>query len=299
MNKRSIKRASHFLKQYFIFSRNERKGIYALLLVLLLTALLPQAYSKLFPPPLLPVQLTFPDTIAHTFITETPAADVVTLPVYAPFVFDPNTADSSTLLKLGFKAYAIRNMLSYRRHGGRFKQGTDLLRVYGADSTHILQLLPYIQVAPTPEIKHETFAHTTYERKPLVAVEVNTADSAALVGLYGIGPAMASRIITYRNRLGGFMSRQQLTEVYGVTPELLEQLGERLVVDPQQVKLLNLNTADEQTLKQHPYLRWKMAAAIVNYRKQHGAFKTPEALRQVLVIPDTTFQKLRPYLLVE
>lgn len=268
-------------------------------LLMLLVAVIPRAYSSLFPPPLIAVNITFPDTLAATIAQAAFVPTTTEVAVPQRFIFDPNTADSVTLLQLGFHQYTVRNVLSYRRHGGRFKAGADLFRVYGADSTLVQQLLPYVQIAEanTGQTAHQTF--TPYAPKKPVVVELNTADSVALVGLYGIGPAMASRLMAYRSRLGGFVSLSQLTEVYGVTPELLEQLNGRITLNSQYITPINLNTVDEQTLKQHPYLRWKLATAIVNYRKQHGAFTKPDDLKRILILPDSTYQKLRPYLVVE
>jgi competence protein ComEA len=74
-------------------------------------------------------------------------------------------------------------------------------------------------------------------------VEVNSADSAGLTKIYGIGPAFASRIIKYRNRLGGFYSKEQLKEVYGLDAEKYAEVREQVRIDPAKVKKVNVNTA--------------------------------------------------------
>lgn len=300
---KGIKRTSHFLKQYFVFSKSERNGIYVLLVLIALALFAPKVYRLINPPQptdfslttLVAVQPNGPVLASDSIkqIGEQPQAEL--------FVFNPNTADSLTLVSLGFVPKTARSIVNYRSKGGKFKKPEDLYRIFNVDSHFISTLLPYVQLDAEEEYQSQ-FKPNQYaakEKKVFVPVELNIADSLQLVGLYGIGPKMASKIIDYRNRLGGFFRVEQLTEIWGIDEFLLEELNGKIYVDLSKVKYLPINSITYDELKLNPYLRFKTASAIINYRKHHGAFKRVEDLKQVILLPDSTYQKLLPYLKLE
>jgi competence protein ComEA len=300
---KGIKRTSHFLKQYFVFSKSERKGIYVLLLLIALALFAPKVYRLINPP-----QPT-------DFSITTLAADLPTSSVFTSdstkqigeqqqanlFFFNPNTIDSANLVSLGFTSKTARRIVNYRNKGGKFKQPEDLYRIFDVDSHFISTLLPYVQLDAEEEYQPQfkSNQYITKEKKTFVPVELNTADSLQLVNLYGIGPKMASKIIDYRNRIGGFFRVEQLTEIWGIDEFLIEELNGKIYVDVSNVKYLPINTITYDELKLNPYLRFKIASAIVNYRKHHGNFKRVEDLKKVILLPDSTYQKLLPYIKLE
>lgn len=300
---KGIRRASHFLKQYFVFSKSERNGIYVLLVLIVLALFAPKVYRLINPPQPIDFSIT---TLATAESNSSAFAADSTQQLLEQtqaelFVFNPNTADSLTLVSLGFAPKTARSIVNYRSKGGKFKKPEDLYRIFNVDSNFISTLLPYVQLEKEEEyqsqLKPNQFA--TKEKKAFVPVELNTADSLQLVSLYGIGPKMASKIIDYRNRLGGFFRVEQLTEIWGIDEFLLEELNGKIYVDVNKVKYLPINSITYDELKLNPYLRFKTASAIINYRKHHGAFKQVEDLKQVILLPDSTYQKLLPYLKLE
>lgn len=300
---KGIKRASHFLKQYFVFSKSERNGIYVLLVLIALALFAPKVYRLINPPQPIDFSIT---TLAAAQPNSPAFASDSTLQKIAQqqaelFVFNPNIADSLTLVSLGFAPKTARSIVNYRSKGGKFKKPEDLYRIFNVDSNFISTLLPYVQLDAEEEYQSQ-FKPNQYaakEKKAFVPVELNTADSLQLVSLYGIGPKMASKIIDYRNRLGGFFRVEQLTEIWGIDEFLLEELNGKIYVDVSKVKYLPINSITYDELKLNPYLRFKTASAIINYRKHHGAFKRVEDLKQVILLPDSTYQKLLPYLKLE
>jgi competence ComEA-like helix-hairpin-helix protein len=130
-------------------------------------------------------------------------------------------------------------------------------------------------------------------------LELNTADTSDLQQLHGIGPVFSKRIVKYRNLLGGYCSKEQLMEVYGLEQELYDKLKHHIVVDTSKVSKLNINTADIDDLKRHPYLDYYQAKAVVEYRQKIGAFKTINDLRHIVLIDNNTFEKIKPYLSVQ
>lgn len=300
---KKTKKASHFLKQYFVFSKSERKGIYVLLVLITLTVAAPYLYRLIFPAQPTMVNLeALPATsnnVQASFINDVSYATLptqaATAPIFAPF--NPNTADSATLASLGFTVKNVKSILNYRKKGGKFRRAQDLYKLYHVDSQLVTQLLPFVQLDTLVNSKYPPKSYTTtYQPKNIAPVELNTADSQALVKLYGIGPKMASKIVTYRNEVGGFFTVNQLNEIWGFDPLLIDELKDKITVDVTQVRYLRINQVTYEELKKHPYLSYKQAAALVNYRKQHGPFTSAKDLKNVLLIPDSTCSKLEPYL---
>jgi competence protein ComEA len=299
---KKTKRASHFLKQYFVFSKTERKGIYVLLALIFLAVSSPYLYRLVFPAQPIAVQLSelSAASVASSVsdssnqLTNTVIKADAKPQVLVPF--NPNTADSVTLSLLGFTAKNVKSILNYRQKGGKFRQPTDLYKLYHVDSQLVAQLIPLVRLDEGVTNKYPTKTYAPYQPKIKAVVELNTADSVALVSLYGIGPKMASKIITYRNEVGGFFTVNQLTEIWGFDPLLIDELIGKVTVDVSQVRYLRINQVSYEELKKHPYLRFKQAAAVVNYRRQHGPFTSAQELKKVLIIPDSTCRKLEPYL---
>jgi competence ComEA-like helix-hairpin-helix protein len=133
--------------------------------------------------------------------------------------------------------------------------------------------------------------------KPL---PLNESDSAALEKLPGIGPVLASRIIRYREKLGGFYHRSQLREVYGIDDSLYAFIEHFMETNPTEgsLKKMDINTATLETLRQHPYLRWEKAKAIIRYREANGPFTNVRDLEKILTLDTLTIRRLLPYAVV-
>lgn len=172
-------------------------------------------------------------------------------------------------------------------------QQLDLLKAKGKDQVFIAKLPSNFQVYP---IKQK---ETTIKKVELKSIELNSADTTELKKLKGIGSYYASKIIKYRNRLGGFYSVSQLNEVYGIKPEVLEENKAVLIVDSTLIRKININTITKEELKQHPYIKWNVANSIVLYRINHGDYKTVQNIQNSDLVNDELYRKIVRYLTVE
>ncbi|HLA53774.1 MAG TPA: helix-hairpin-helix domain-containing protein, partial [Flavitalea sp.] len=130
-------------------------------------------------------------------------------------------------------------------------------------------------------------------------IDINKADTSAFISLPFIGSKLAARIVLFRTKLGGFYSREQLTEVYGIRDSVYHIFKNFLTCDSADIEKLNINSTDEERLKQHPYIRWKFASALCAYRKQHGNFDSLEQLGSIKNIDTASLRKMLPYLTVQ
>jgi len=129
-----------------------------------------------------------------------------------------------------------------------------------------------------------------------VVIELNSADSAKLTELKGIGPTFARRIVNYRNRLGGFVSKEQLKEVYGIDDDRYDEMQEQVSVDPSRIQKLHINKVDLDALKHFPYLTFKQMNAIVQFREQHGDYTSINDMRNIAILNDEILRKIEPYI---
>lgn len=224
-----------------------------------------------------------------------------TAPSLQPFAFDPNTAGGEELNLLGLPERLVRNILKYREKGGRFREPEALKKIYGMDEDTYRALEPFIEIEkegqPVPEkapSEHESPREYSHAPDP-ITIDINKAGEEEWRQLRGIGPGYARRILRFREKLGGFGSIGQVAETYGLPDSTFRKIRSQLRLSPP-FRLLNINTADAETLKAHPFLDWRMANAIVNYRANHGPFKSMEDLRKVKALPTETVEKLGPYL---
>lgn len=145
--------------------------------------------------------------------------------------------------------------------------------------------------------KYDTTRKQYQHYKPkYTTVDINSADTAAFIALPGIGSKLALRIVTFRDKLGGFYSIDQLSETYGLSDSVFQKIKQYLRFQSNSFKKININTATLDELKQHPYIRYNLARLIVAYRTEHGSFSSAGDLQKMSFMTDSIYHKLKPYL---
>lgn len=141
----------------------------------------------------------------------------------------------------------------------------------------------------------ESVGNKSGVRRKQQAIDINTADSAAWVALNGIGPGFAKRIMTYREKLGGFYQVDQLKEVYGLDSIWVKENKALLKVGAGVYRFLAINQVEWKDFK-HPYLPYGQSKVVLAYRKQHGVLKDFEALEKIQLLDLVAWKRLKPYL---
>ena len=219
------------------------------------------------------------------------------------FYFDPNTISPEQWKQLGLRDKTISTILNYINKGGKFKSAEDLKKIYGLHDDEFERLFPYVKIEnQTSAInKNATASFINPSNKKNYhgeIIDINNADTTTLIALPGIGSKLANRIITFRERLGGFFSVDQIAETYALPDSTFVKIKPFLKINTE-VKKININTTDANILKQHPYIKWNLANAIIQYRSQHGLFKSVNDLQQIVLITPEIFKKISPYLKIE
>lgn len=223
------------------------------------------------------------------------------IPKGTMFNFDPNTLSAEGWKKLGLRDKTIATILNFRNKGGKFREAADIKKIWGLFPDEAERLLPYVQIAaPAATVYENSKAsdNTTKYVPTVVSVEINTADSTGFIALPGIGSKLSNRIINFRNKLGGFYNVEQVKETFGLPDSVFQKIKPMLQVRSE-VKKININIATLEELKMHPYIKYHLANALVQYRVQHGNYQSVEDIRKIMILTEENFQKLKPYLLVE
>jgi DNA uptake protein ComE-like DNA-binding protein len=227
------------------------------------------------------------------------------------FYFDPNTLDAAGWKRLGIRDRTVTTIQNFLGKGGKFRKPEDIGKIYGLFKDDYERLLPFVKIKNEAGFEKKNYGDNkepapadkpVYATKKIVSlkiIDINTADTTALIALPGIGSKLATRIVNFRNKLGGFYAVQQVAETFGLPDSTFSKIQPLLQCNQPKVQQIDINTADANTLKQHPYIRWNLANVIVQYRNQHGNFKSVEDLQLISIITPEILKRIKPYLFIQ
>lgn len=290
-------------RNFFRFSRAEARGAYVLIVIALgLTLWLILLKKQQLNRP------TVPDKYRAMFIAWQKSVDSTTqqLKIAEEFKnqnysnrvyvsFDPNTAGFESFAQFGLSFHQYQSIEKFRNKGGRFYKPADVSKMYVISHEMFQQMLPWIQIADT-HVSAKDINHVSFQKQPEKRIiELNTADTLQLIEIKGIGSVLASRIIKYRNRLGGFCSTQQLGEVYGIDKQWLTNNDHLFTVNISEINRINFEKASYFQLSRHPYIGKELAGTLMRERTR-TMFKSAHELAKAGLITIQQAQILEPYL---
>jgi competence ComEA-like helix-hairpin-helix protein len=303
-----------FVEDYLRFSKKGRIGLLCLVALLFLAIILPIVFNKHEP-------LSIEETKVLSAVIDTLNAKqtqqykndkkeeeyIASSYQFEPsvkskaetevFIFDPNTLSKDGWKRLGLKDRTIQTIEKYKTKGGRFYNPEDLQKIWGLPNGFYELVKDYIRIERPAATRKEEFVTVSYSKtdKKSWNIEINSADVVTLEELPGIGNKLATRIVSFRDKLGGFYSVAQIGETYGLTDSVFQKIKSYLYTNGN-VKKININTATKDELKVHPYIKWNLANAIVEYRNQHGNYKSLDDMKNIAAIDEGTFTKIVQYL---
>jgi len=210
-------------------------------------------------------------------------------------LFNPNTDSYELMIQKGLSNHIAKNILNYRKKGGVFRIKSDLKKIYTINDYYYNQIKNSIDL---PLRKNKTRQKSSYVITPKsFHIAINSCHSNDLIQLKGIGPVLAERILKFRDKLGGFYNFNQLYEVYGLPKETTDSIKRYIQIDSLYIQpTIAINSSGVKELASHPYVSYKEAKMIVNFREQHGFFKTKEDLTQLKIIDKIFIQRIMPYI---
>lgn len=308
------------------FTRVERVGTAVLAVLLVLCIVVPPLWRRYIPDQVVDSavermaieeyfaslgsrQATTPE---HTVRIE---SEEVETPAWQSFAFNPNTISADSLILLGLTAKQAAAVVRYRSAGGVFRRPSDLEKLRAIDAATRQRLVALVRIpettterksAQTPRATSATQgAYTQAQPQEAIAprvveaIDLNAADTAMLRRLRGIGAVLSQRIVDYRQQLGGFHHVEQLLDVRGIKPELIDRLRSQLHIDTTVIQRIDLNTATLEQLQSHPYINSAEAKGIVYYRATMGKLTQPADLLRYKLLTPERYSRLKPYIIVE
>ena len=278
-------------KDYFTFSHAERRGIFALSVILFMIILSPFVFRYLKKDK--PVDFSgFEKDIAafektHADDSESLSKIKIDKSIVL-FDFDPNHLPDEQWKALGLSDRRIKVIKNYESKGGKFYKKEDLKKIYSITIEDYIRLEPFIKINGVEDF---TIIRTdSFNKKKIIEyIEINAADTLSLLKIKGISPWLARNIIKYRSLLGGFWRKEQLLEVYHLDTAKYLWIADYLKVDTNLVKKININNATFRQLNYHPYIKYDLASFIINYRQKHGRFKDIDELKKESKMPSDKY----------
>ena len=317
-----------FAKEYLSFTKKERWGIVLLIILITILLFVPFVYQyfkktitydhSAFEKEIAKLKIQEADSNYKTYnknfddnnynnYYEPSEKNYYKKPKGELFYFDPNTASVADWVRLGVNEKTAETIQKYISKGGHFYKPEDIKKIWGLHKNDVERLLLFIKIENTkPEfVKNDQRdfqinppANNSYKKPSPQMVDINAADTTAFISLPGIGSKLAQRIITFRDKLGGFYSVDQIKETYGLPDSTFIKIKPKLTLTSVEVKKININTASLDEMKPHPYLRYNLANAIIQYRIAHGNFASVNDLKKIMIITEEIFNKVLPYLTI-
>ena len=213
------------------------------------------------------------------------------------FKLNINDADIQSLTILSVPAFLARRWVKYLENGGSFKRVGDVKKLYGMSEPIYTNMSKYLYVKEVEKKQRKPFLKEDRAFR-CKTIDINEADSAQWESLYGIGPYLAKRIITFRESLCGFVSVEQVKETYGLRDSVFQSIKTCLTLEKNLKPCISINYTSQEGLSKHPYVRYKLAKAIYLYRENNGLFQHIDDLKKLPMVSDSIYVKLLPYITI-
>jgi len=206
--------------------------------------------------------------------------------------FDPNTLSKGEWMQFGLSEKQASIVLKFTKRGIHSNDELQKIKFIPKETFENMKQFTRYPIVDHTEVVKDT--KSVLNSRPLV--NISNATEQDLMNIKGIGPFFARQIIKYQQQLGGFVQKEQLLEVWKMTPEMYALIQDKISCESSVIKQLSINQASAEELQAHPYLNWNQANSIVKMRVQKGGYKSIDEIRQSVIIDQETFEKVRPYL---
>ena len=226
------------------------------------------------------------------------SADRKIIEKFTPEKFLIDTASAAYLTRWGFSPKQAEVVVRYRDASEGIHSAEHFKRCYVVSEEMAEKIVPYIIFSPKREtetmVAQPQSESETTAPKPFV--DINRADSAALVAIDGIGPKSASEIIKYRKLLGGYYSVEQLSELKCITESNFEKILAKISCDSFVISKIDVNFASPKELERHPYVSAQTLRRIIKQRQLKGGWSRIEEMTEQNILSEEEAKRLAPYL---
>ena len=274
--------------EYFIFSREQRKGIFVLFGIIIVLQLLYffgnfNALVKEFPEK--QKWLALQSQIDSMKMEEKKESPKI-------YLFNPNFITDYKGYKLGMSVPEIDRLLAFRKENKYVNSSKEFQNVTQVSDSLLNAIAPFFKFPDWVNNKKQFKVYGKYSNKAfakkekIVFIDINQATQKDLISIYGVGEAISLRILKLKESLGGFVSMEQMNDIWGLSPEVIENLSTHFKVTAMpNLKKIDINNASLKELSQFSYFRYPLAKEIVTYRSMNGDIKNIEDLTKIRGFP--------------
>lgn len=284
------------MKSHFKFSKSQRDGIFLLIVLIIIFQ------CVYFFIDVSPEKMNVNQALLETYNKEIDSLRLVELEARKPkiYPFNPNYITDYKGASLGMTNEEIDRLLAFRKQNQWINSAKQFQEVTRISDSLLNNISPYFKFPDWVE-NSVSKPISTYNNSPKTLAQkqdLNTATAQQLQKVYGVGEGLSQRIIKYRNKFkGGFIGDIQLKEVYGLTPEVIENITKEFTVKtPRPINKINLNQATTEELVTIPYLDYDLVHNIIEQRKLRDGFKSIEELTKVKDFPTDKLDIIKLYL---
>lgn len=281
-------------KSYFQYSKSQRSGIFLLVVLCVICQL---AFFYLGPS-----MENSEDSEKQKWISLQSKVDSLKVEKqnYIPkiYPFNPNFITDYKGSKLGMSVAEIDRLLNFRKTNQYVNSASEFQKVTQVSDSLLSTISPYFKF-PDWVNKRKANHYKPFEKKTekIVLLDINHATKEDLIKIYGIGPALSDRILKQKELFGGFVSLKQMDDIWGLSPEVIENLNKYFIVTAlPRIKKIDINNASIKELMLFPYFKYALAKSIVTYRSMNGDFKNSEDLTKINDFPSEKLDIISLYL---
>lgn len=290
------------IKSHFKFAKAERSGI---LCILFLIFTMQGIYF--YTNPTKTPQL-FADAELASYQQRIDSLKEIALEEKKPkiFPFNPNFISDYKGFTLGMSTQEIDRLHEFRETNKYVNSAKEFQTVTKVSDSLLKEISPYFKfpewVTRKKKKKKQTYTPYTYKKKEeiiLKKIDINKATIEELRKVYGIGEKLSARIVKYRTKLGGFVAQSQLADVYGLKPEVIQNVWKQFYIKSPTIVKMNVNTCSLEELIKIPYINYELADEIINQRILREGFKTFEELSKIRNFPSDKIEIIELYLRIQ
>jgi DNA uptake protein ComE-like DNA-binding protein len=219
------------------------------------------------------------------------------------YLFNPNFITDYKGYKLGMSVQEIDRLLAFRKENKYVNSAKEFQNVTQVSDSLLNAIAPLFKFPDWVNNKKQFKSYEKYsnkafaEKEKIVFIDINKATKEDLIKIYGIGEAISLRILKQKENLGGFVSMEQMKDVWGLSPEVIENLSAHFKVSVMpNFKKIEINNASLKELSQFSYFRYPLAKEIVTYRSMNGDIKNIEDLTKIKGFPVDKIKIIELYL---
>ncbi|MEX0360366.1 MAG: ComEA family DNA-binding protein, partial [Allomuricauda sp.] len=218
-------------------------------------------------------------------------------PSFKLYPFNPNFIKEYKGYTLGIAPDELDRLYAFRKQGKYVNSAEEFQRVTLVSDSLLLHIAPYFKFPNWNNSAKSTFTKKRNASNRVEILDLNKATAQDLKKVKGIGDKLSARIVKFRDRLGGFLVEEQLHDVYGLEPEVVERTLKKFkVLTLPEIRKVNVNTATVEELSRLIYINQSLAQEIVQFRQVNGSFKSLGDLTKVETFPNERIDRIKLYL---